>query len=70
MSCFGCCPDDDVHKPAESGGQFIAKNSAGNSVGQARAFDQEFIHNYVVRRYYISVQLTFGWYFLKSIWLG
>jgi hypothetical protein len=37
MSCFGCCEEDDVRKAADSGGPYVVKSSAGNSVGQARA---------------------------------
>lgn len=36
MSCFGCCPEDDVHKAAESGGPYPVKTSAGKSTSQAR----------------------------------
>ncbi|KAF7818085.1 pto-interacting protein 1 [Senna tora] len=30
MSCFSCCEEDDLHKAAESGGPYVAKNSAVN----------------------------------------
>ena len=30
MSCFGCCEEDDIHKAAENGDQYLVKNSAGN----------------------------------------
>ncbi|KAF5733434.1 Pto-interacting protein 1 [Tripterygium wilfordii] len=33
MSCFSCCADDDVHKTADNGGQYMFKNSAGNDGG-------------------------------------
>lgn len=32
MSCFGCCEEDDFHKAADNGGQYMVKNSAGNPV--------------------------------------
>ncbi|KAF4370248.1 hypothetical protein F8388_007389 [Cannabis sativa] len=33
MSCFSCCEDDDMHKPAESGGAYPTRSSAGNDGG-------------------------------------
>ncbi|KAK2403378.1 Protein kinase superfamily protein [Trifolium repens] len=30
MSCFSCCEEDEFHKTAESGGQYVVKNPAGN----------------------------------------
>lgn len=33
MGCFGCCEDDDPHKAADTGGPFVANNSAGYLVG-------------------------------------
>lgn len=30
MSCFGCCGEDDMHKAADNGGQYMVKSSAGN----------------------------------------
>ncbi|KAK6239553.1 hypothetical protein QUC31_005022 [Theobroma cacao] len=33
MSCFGCCEEDDFHKAADNGGQYMVKNSAGNDGG-------------------------------------
>ncbi|OMO82249.1 hypothetical protein COLO4_23148 [Corchorus olitorius] len=33
MSCFGCCEEDDFHKTADNGGQYMVKNSAGNDGG-------------------------------------
>ncbi|XP_043711193.1 pto-interacting protein 1 [Telopea speciosissima] len=31
MSCFSCCDNDDMHRPADSGGPFMPNNSAGNN---------------------------------------
>ncbi|XP_068662131.1 pto-interacting protein 1-like [Aristolochia californica] len=31
MGCFSCCVEDDFHKAAESGGSYMANNSAGNA---------------------------------------
>ncbi|OMO64115.1 hypothetical protein CCACVL1_22048 [Corchorus capsularis] len=33
MSCFGCCEEDDYHKTADNGGQYMVKNSSGNDGG-------------------------------------
>ncbi|TMW94776.1 hypothetical protein EJD97_009809 [Solanum chilense] len=33
MSCFGCCDDDDMHKPADHG-PFMSNNAAGYNAGQ------------------------------------
>ncbi|KAA8542994.1 hypothetical protein F0562_021511 [Nyssa sinensis] len=30
MSCFSCCGEDNFNKPADGGGPYMAKNSAGN----------------------------------------
>ncbi|MBA0605080.1 hypothetical protein Godav_017692 [Gossypium davidsonii] len=33
MSCFGCCEEDDIHRAADNGGQYVVKHSAGNDGG-------------------------------------
>ncbi|XP_052184934.1 pto-interacting protein 1-like isoform X2 [Diospyros lotus] len=33
MSCFSCCDDDDVNRPTDAGGSYMAKSSAGNTGG-------------------------------------
>ncbi|CAN1236341.1 Pto-interacting protein 1 [Linum grandiflorum] len=34
MSCFSCCEEDEIHKAADSGGQYPMKSSGGNYGGQ------------------------------------
>ncbi|XP_027099988.1 pto-interacting protein 1-like [Coffea arabica] len=33
MSCFSCCEEDDLNKPADGGGHYMVKHSAGNDGG-------------------------------------
>ncbi|XAR61470.1 Non-specific serine/threonine protein kinase [Bertholletia excelsa] len=33
MSCFSCCEEDDINRPADGGGAYMVKNSAGNNGG-------------------------------------
>ncbi|KAL3517349.1 hypothetical protein ACH5RR_019938 [Cinchona calisaya] len=33
MSCFSCCEEDDINKPADGGGQYTVKNSVANDGG-------------------------------------